>query len=132
MKYDFEPLLPEGNYPVVYFRHRFEQKFGRPVMLLQFTLAEMSQYENAVLTKYFPIRSFNRKNGFVVSKKQDFALFWYQHFPDHNFSRLDRFPMTNLKGLIMQAKVITPTKNHNHEDIPEPLRISKIEKLTPL
>ncbi|MEZ5470664.1 MAG: hypothetical protein R3E90_02715 [Marinicella sp.] len=132
MQYDFEPLIPEGNYPVVYFRHRFDQKFGRPVMLLQFTIAELTQYQNAVLTKYFPIKSYNRKGGFAVSKKQDFALFWYQQFPDFSFQRFDRFPMTRLEGLIMQAKIITPKKNHKHEFIPEPLRISKIEKLTPL
>ncbi len=132
MKWDFEPKIKEGEYQVVYFGHRFEQKFGNPKLLLQFTIAELTEYENAVLTKYFPIKKFNKKNGFRVSKAQEFATFWFSVFPDHDFSRMDRFHLTKLKGLVLVAVVKDRVLDWQQKEIPLPLRTSKVVKLKPL
>ncbi len=132
MQYDFEPLLPERDYQVTYHSHALKNMFGRSTLLLRFTLAEMTDHENAVLTKYYPIRSFNKKGGFSVKKSQEFARFWYSIFPSHDFTRLDRFPLSKLKGLVLLAKVATRTRDKDGNDIPPPLRQSKIESLFPI
>lgn len=132
MRWDFEPHIKEGKYQVVYFGHRFASYFGRPTLILQFTIAELSQYENAVLSKYFPIKRFNKKGGFSVKKTQEFARFWCSVFPDHDFSRMDRFPLTKLKGLVLVAIVKDRTHDYEQKEIPYPLRVSKIEKLEPV
>ncbi len=132
MKWDFEPLISEGEYQVVYYGHRFEQKFGKPKLLLQFTLAELTKHQNAILTKYFPIKKFNKKGGFRVTKSQEFAAFWFSVFPSYDFSRMDRFPLTKLKGLILIAVVKDRVLDWQQKEIPPPLRTSKIVKLKPL
>lgn len=131
MKYDFEPKVKEGNYPVVYFNHRFENKFGRPTLILRFTIAELTQYKDAVLSKYFPIKWFNKKGKFSVKKTQEFARFWFSVFPDYDFSRMDRFPLSRLKDLVLIAEVKDRTIDHEQNEVPEPLRVSKIVKLKP-
>ncbi len=132
MQLDFEPLLPEGDYQVTYHSHQFRNMFGRATLLLRFSLAELSEFENAVLTKYYPIRSYNKKGGFKVKKTHEFTLFWYSLFPGYDFSRLDRFPLTRLKGLILIAKVTTRKRDKDGKEVPPPLRQSKIECLEPL
>ena len=131
MKYDFEPYIKSGKYLVVYFGHRFETKFGRPTLLLQFTIAELTEHQNAVLTKYFPIKRFNKKGGFAVTKKQQFAKFWLSVFPDHDCSRMDRFPLSKLKGLVLCAKVEPGTHDFEQNEIPQQLQVSKIVNLAP-
>ena len=132
MKWDFEPHIKPGDYQVVYFGHRFETKFGRPTLLLRFTIAEMTQHQNAILSKYFPVKRFNKKGGFSVKKTHEFARFWWSLFPDHDFSRMDRFPLTRLKGLVMVAVVKDKTHDWQQKEIPIPLRISKVVELKPL
>lgn len=132
MRWDYEPRLPEGDYQVAYLRHRFESRFGRPTLIMMFTLVELTEHQNAVLTKYFPIKRFNKKGGFSVKKTQEFARFWFAIFPDYDFSRMDRFPMTNLKGLILVATVKDKTHDYNQNEIPPPLRVSKIVNLKPV
>jgi hypothetical protein len=131
MKYDFEPYVKPGKYQVVYFGHRFETKFGRPTLMLQFTIAELTEYENAILTKYFPIKRFNQKGGFSVTKKQQFAKFWLSVFPEHDCSRMDRFPLSKLNGLILKAKVEAGTHDFEQKEIPKQLQVSKIVSLAP-
>ena len=132
MKYDYEPNIKPGTYQVVYFGHRFETKFGRPTLVLQFTLAELTEYENAVLTKYFPIKRFNNKGGFSVTKKQQFPKFWLSVFPEHDCSRMDRFPLSKLEGVVLSAKVKSGTHDFEQNEIPKPLQVSKIVSLAPL
>lgn len=132
MKWNYEPKLPEGEYQVTYFRHRLESRFGRPTLTLMFTLVELTEHNNAVLTKYFPIRRFNKKGGFSVKKSQEFARFWLSVFPNHNFSRMDRFPLNQLRGEILIAEVKDKTHDWEQKEIPEPLRVSKIVSLKPL
>ena len=53
-------------------------------------------------------------------------------FSDHDFSRMDRFPLTKLKGLVLVAIVKDRTHDYEQKEIPYPLRVSKIEKLEPV
>ncbi|TDR23900.1 hypothetical protein [Marinicella litoralis] len=132
MRWDFEPHVKEGDYEVAYFGHRFESKFGRPTLLLQFTIAQLTEHQNAILTKYFQLKKFNKKGGFSVKKTQEFARFWFSIFPTHDFSRMDRFPLSKLKGLVLLAVVKDRTHDFEQNEIPLPLRTSKIVKLKPL
>ncbi len=132
---EYEPLIKDGSYSVVLHDYKFRNSFGEPRLMLFFKLAEISEYQNCIFTKWFNIKYYTKsKNGkykFKVSKRHDFPKFWRLVFPTESIKRFDRFALNNLKGIVLQAKIKAGERDCRQKLIDKDFRISKIVSLKP-
>ena len=130
---EYEPLIPDGSYSVTFIGYNFTHTFGNPRLKLYFQIAELSEYKNCVFTKWLNVIYYDqKKNGkfnFKVSKRSDFIKLWKKIFPDLKIKRFDRFTLSNLKGIVLQAKIKASVKDYKQKLVDEDLRISKIVDL---
>jgi len=132
---DDEPRIKNGVYSVIYHSHYFCNKFGRDLLVLQFQLAEINdEHKNSLFSMWLNLKGYSKnkkgKVGFLVSKSSKLADMWIELFPTQKVKRWDRLPLSQLKGLILKAKIKEGKRNYKQKLIHEDLRISKIDELS--
>ncbi len=131
---DDEPRIKNGVYSIIYHSHYFCNKFGRNLIVLQFQLAEVNEeHKHSLFSMWLNVKGYSKnkkgKIGFLVSKNSKLAETWVKLFPNQKVSRWDRLPLSQLKGLILKAKIQEGKRNYQQKLIHEDLRISKIVDL---
>jgi hypothetical protein len=132
---DDEPQIKNGIYPVIYHSHYFENKFGRDILVLQFQIVELNEkHKNSLFVMRLNVKYFSKnKKGqinFNVSKCSKLAETWVNIFPAQEVKRWDRLPLSQLKGLILDAKIEQGKKNYQQKLKNKALRISKVVDLS--
>ena len=132
---DDEPQIKNGVYPVIYHSHFFTNKFGRDLLVLQFQIAELNEeHKHSLFSMWLNIKNYSKnKKGqiyFKVSKSSKLAEIWVKAFPSQKVKRWDRLPLSQLKGLILDAKIEDGKRNYKQKLIHKDLRISKIMDLS--
>jgi len=128
---DDEPRINNGVYPVIYHSHYFTNKFGRDILVMQFQLAELNdEHKHSLFSMWLNLKYYSKnKKGqirFTVSKTQKLAELWIKIFPTQIIKRWDRLPLSQFKGLILDAKLEQGKRNYKQKLIHKDLRISKI------
>lgn len=133
-KLDFEPLIENGTYPVVYYGYTCRETFGDARLLVYFQIPDV-RFKNMVFTKWFNIINYHKtsKNNykFKASKRSDFPKFWKTIFPNQKIRRFDRFSPSNLKGMMFNAEIAESKVDYRQKSIDKDLRVSKIRKIKP-
>ena len=132
---DDEPQIKNGVYPVIYHSHYFENKFGRDLLVLQFQIAELNaEHKHSLFSMWLNVKSYSKnKKGhkyFKVSKSSKLAEIWVKTFPSQKVKRWDRLPLSQLKGMVLNAKIEQGMRNYKQKPIHKDLRISKIMDLS--
>ena len=130
---DKPPLVPEGNYELVFQYHKTGYVLGRaPKLMCYFKIANLGEYNGVMLMRYYNVKSLNskaRKGGsFRVSWKKDFVREYVNLFGLPK--RLNRINTEILKTAIIIGKVRTVKEDYKGRPIPELLQYSVIEELT--
>lgn len=130
---ELPPRLDPGTHSVMldhfYTALMFQGK--APKLVLVFTIVSPGPAYGAKLPRYYNVKRIIGRpqtgGRFHPSATSDFAREFYTLF-DYGGRRLDRLPMTNFDGKVIQANIATVTRARGQR-IPEPLQYSKISKL---
>ena len=132
---DDEPQIKNGIYPVIYHSHFFTNKFGRDLLVLQFQIAELhEEHKHSLFSMWLNVKNFSKnKKGqiyFKVSKSSKLAEIWVKAFPSQKVKRWERLPLSQLKGVVLNAKIEQGKKNYHQKLKNEALRVSKVVDLS--
>lgn len=127
------PLLPIGDYQMVYQGHETGMLFGRkPKLMVHLKIVEPGEAFESTVTRYYNITRvigrLGRHGRFKVAPHGDF-LFEYVQLFGTAVRRLDRIPMSAFENKILLGRVATVLSNRNQRQLPEPLRYSVVREL---
>lgn len=124
--------IPEGDYPVRYLGYATANMFNQGKLILSFVI-ESGDYAGITLERFYPVKlrgKIGRKGGFSVTMRSQFLReFVTVTGWDTSKGRLDRIPMTRLRGKAIKARVRTVDRDYERDSIPDCLQYSKIKKL---
>lgn len=130
------PLIKPGRYKLAYIRHETAMLYGRaPKLVIWFRIVSFGPYFETVLPRWYNVKCLigkPKKNGrFKVGHKSDFLREYVSCFEDAfaRKGRLDRISIRRFENAILKGEVTTVSKNSSGDNIPEPLRYSKISRL---
>ena len=124
------PLVEPGIYTATYLRdelHKGMFKEGICKLGIQFETYGEGISTFVKLEAWFPVSE--TKNGFSVSKRSNYARQFFTVFPDLAGKRMDRLSPKRLKGIELEVKVVTVTKDSKRNPIPKSLQYSKINRI---
>jgi len=126
------PLVEPGTYQVHLTTWWTGLMFGkRPKLALTFRILTPGSAFGVELKRWYNVKQLIGKPGvrgrFHVGRSSEF-LYDYATL-GMPVERLDRFALSKLREVVLEAKVKTVTKDHKQRDIPEPLKYSVIESL---
>lgn len=123
--------VPDGVYKVVYQSHATANMFGKPRLIVRFKIYD-GEHKGKVLESFYLVSELigkpGKKGKFRVTQKSGFIRDFVRA-TNYSPDRLDRIPMTRLRGFVIMARVETVTHDHERDPLPECLQYSKIKKL---
>ena len=131
----FTPLVLPGQYQLAFSHHEIVTQFLSPKVVLFFRVVTPGPAFGAVLCRYYAVRSVatksRRKNGqFRYGQKGDYFREYCRVFGGP--SRLDRASPASYRNTVVVGEVVTVTKGHDQQPIPEGAQYSKISRLLSL
>ena len=126
------PLLPDGEYEVVYSHHETWKYLGKaPKVTFWFKVVSIGDYFGVLLPRYFNVNRIVGKPAkygrFKAGRTSDFLLEFCNLFP-RKISRLDRIPLSLLEKEVLVVLTRTVTKNREQRHLPEVLKYSVIDR----
>lgn len=129
------PFVEPGTYELVLVDYETSRMFGKAEKLaMRFRVISQGPAFGKELSRYYNVERIIGKPGkqgrFKVARHSNFVLeyvtlFEYLGVP----KRLDRFPMSAFKGVIIVGEVKTVSRNYNQRRLPTPLQYSVISEL---
>lgn len=130
---DLPPLVRPGFHRVMLDRFETAMMFqGKaPKLILTFAIVGEGEDIGKRVCRYYNVARIidkpQRGGRFKVSRKGDFMREYFSLF-QYDGGRLDRLPMSQFNGAVIQADIET-VKFARGREIPQPLRYSKIARL---
>jgi hypothetical protein len=125
------PLVPEGEYLLAFSHHETVWQFHSHKLVLHFRV--VSGPRNGVrLCRYYAVqgvatRSRQKGGQFKAGQKSDFFREYCRVFGAP--ARLDRITPATYRNTVVLGEVVTVTKGHDQQPIPEGARYSKVSRL---
>ena len=122
--------IPEGEYLVRYRSHATANMFGGGRLIVRFEIVS-GKYSGVQIENFYPVNligEVGKGGGFSVTRRS----FFFRDFvraTNHAPERLDRMPLTRLRGRTITARVKTVIKDHERDLLPESCQYSRISKL---
>jgi hypothetical protein len=120
------PLIPEGEYTVTYVRHKSFFLFGRHSCAVTFRIVDHGPYFETELPRYYNCRRGSDRSVTAPPKSNLYREFCtvVGRKPDRR-----RIPVSQFKGVLLKARIKTVMKDNQQDELPEPARYSKIDKI---
>ena len=122
--------IPEGAYSVRYKSHATAKMFNSGRLIVRFEVVS-GKYSGVQIENFYPVNligEVGKGGGFSVTRRS----FFFRDFvraTNHLPERLDRMPLSRLRGRTILARVKTVTKDHERDLLPECCQYSRISKL---
>ena len=129
------PLVPDGKYHLKMVAHETSVKFGKPRLIMLFTIIDPGEHHGTSLQCFRNVDSLKgrpgKKGSFVPSRGGDFMIEHCKLLPDYN-PRRDRISLNPYYNNIIVAKVEMVKKNNRGKALPKQLWWSKVGELLEL
>ena len=128
------PLIPEGEYRVIYVGHETARVFATPKVFLHFRIIEPGPYFETELFRAYRVKDYigkPRKNGaFKLGHRSElFVTLCHLYERRDKALRPDRVSLAGLKNVVVCASVRTVTKDYKQRPLPACLFYSTLAEL---
>lgn len=126
------PLVPEGVYLLAFDHYDTVYQFRSHKLALHFRVVTPGPALGARLCRYYAVKGVvtkSRQKGgqFKVGQKSDFFREYCRVFGAP--ARLDRITPAAFRNTVVLGEVVTVTRGHDQQPIPEGARYSKVSRL---
>lgn len=126
------PLIPEGIYLLAFNHHETVFQFRSYKLVLHFRVVTPGPAFGVRLCRYYAVRSVatkSRQKGgqFKVGQKSDFFREFCRVFGAP--ARADRITPATYRNTVVLGEVVTVTRGHDQQTIPDGARYSKVSRL---
>ena len=124
-------LVPEGEYELQYVDYETASYYGSPKVVVHYAIVGPDEYAGLPVDRFYNAAKLTSPPGrfgkYVAPRRGD--LFREFNRLIGKGERLDRLRFARLKGQRVIGEIQTVTTDHNHEELPEDERYSRIRKL---
>lgn len=129
---DFIPLVPAGEYQLVYERYETFQFCRTAKVAVWFRIIDMGPHFDKVLPRYYNVRKLKGKVGrfgnFQAKRSGDLVN-EFCTIANWRPNRLDRFSFERFKGKIIKGRIGVVDRDYQQKPLHELARYSKVEAL---
>lgn len=120
-------LVPPGGYRLTYRGHSLASRFKRHCLDLVFVIADFGDHFDKPLVRYYTVAASSKRRSFTAKPHSAFVREYAQIFGKRpNFRAA---PIEDFKSCYVIGKVVTVTRDHQQNQLPEAARYSKIGAL---
>lgn len=129
---DFIPLVPPGEYQLVYVHYETFQFCRTAKVAVWFRIIDMGPYFGKELPRYYNVRKLKGKvckSGNFQAKRSGDLVKEFCTIANWRPNRLDRFSFERFKGKIIKGRIGVVDRDYQQKPLHELARYSKVEAL---